>query len=207
MNSLGTYIEQRANMGLWSLVSLFMIALSLKDFSISSAELYSFPFVLFFLLTMRLFDDLAIAEIDEGKENRSYTTVTTKKELEKILILAQLILFVSLAFFDLKRALLLLLFFAANHILYIYLFAKAKFRYFLPLLKYPFVVYILTFDFSFWTLTIYIAFMVFEMLEDQLFPGYLLARYNITIFNKKYIPYLFLLFFLLTHLVKIYYNA
>ena len=105
--------------------------------------------------------------------------------------------------FDIKRALFLLLFFVVTHLLYITLFNKSKFRYFLPLLKYPFVVYLLNFDFSVRILGVYIAFIVFEMLEDQLFPGYLLSKYNSTKLNKKYIPYLFILFFLITHLIII----
>ena len=203
MNSLGTYFNQRVNIRLWIVVAAVLIALSLKDFSISSFELYSFPFVLFFLLTLRLYDDLASSKIDQGKENRSYTNRETKKELQLYSVLAQLILLLTLAIFDIKRALFVLLFFVVTHLLYITLFNKSKFRYFLPLLKYPFVVYLLNFDFSCRILGVYIAFIVFEMLEDQLFPGYLLSKYNSTKLNKKYIPYLFILFFLITHLILI----
>lgn len=203
MNSLGTYFNQRVNIRLWIVVAAVLIALSLKDFSISSFELYSFPFVLFFLLTLRLYDDLASSKIDQGKENRSYTNRGTKKELQLYSVLAQLILLLTLAIFDIKRALFVLLFFVLTHLLYITLFNKSKFRYFLPLLKYPFVVYLLNFDFSFRILGVYIAFIVFEMLEDHLFPGYLLSKYNSTKLDKKYIPYLFILFFLITHLILI----
>ena len=203
MNSLGTYFNQRVNIRLWIVVAAVLIALSLKDFSISSFELYSFPFVLFFLLTLRLYDDLASSKIDQGKENRSYTNRETKKELQLYSVLSQLILLLTLAIFDIKRALFVLLFFVVTHLLYITLFNKSKFRYFLPLLKYPFVVYLLNFDFSLRILGVYIAFIVFEMLEDQLFPGYLLSKYNSTKLNKKYIPYLFILFFLITHLILI----
>jgi len=203
MNSLGTYFNQRVNIRLWIVVAAVLIALSLNDFSISSFELFSFPFVLFFLLTLRLYDDLASSKIDQGKENRSYTNRETKKELQLYSVLAQLILLLTLAMFDIKRALFLLLFFVVTHLLYIILFNKSKFRYFLPLLKYPFVVYLLNFDFSVRILGVYIAFIVFEMLEDQLFPGYLLSKYNSTKLNKKFIPYLFILFFLITHLIII----
>lgn len=207
MNSLATYIKQRVNIKLWSIVALMLIVLSLKDFSVSYFELYSFPFVLFFLLILRLFDDLASAKTDKGKENRAYTNQATKNELEPILILAQLILLIAISSFDVKRALFLLLFFVAIHLLYLTLYNIAKFRYFLPLLKYPFVVYLLNFDHSFHILVVYIAFIVFEMLEDHLFPGYLLTRYNNTLLNKKHIPYLFLICFLLTHLILIYQNV
>jgi hypothetical protein len=203
MNSLGTYFNQRVNIRLWIVVAAVLIALSLKDFSISSFELFSFPFVLFFLLTLRLYDDLASSKIDQGKENRSYTNRETKKELQLYSVLSQLILLLTLAIFDIKRALFVLLFFVVTHLLYITLFNKSKFRYFLPLLKYPFVVYLLNFDFSVRILGVYIAFIVFEMLEDQLFPGYLLSKYNSTKLNKKYIPYLFILFFLINHLILI----
>lgn len=203
MSSIGTYIKQRVSIGLWSLVALILIALSLKDFSITSFELYSFPFVLFFLLTLRLFDDLASAEIDKGKENRAYTNEATKSELQNYLFVAQLILLVTLSMFDLKRALFLLGFLVVNNLLYITFYTKSKFRYFLPLLKYPFVIFLLSLDLSFHILFVYLAFIVFEMLEDQLFPGYLLEEYNIAVINKKYIPYLFLLLFLITHLILI----
>lgn len=203
MSSLGTYIKQRVGIWKWSLVAIMLIFLSLKDFSITCFEFYSFPFVLFFLLTLRLFDDLASAEIDKEKENRDYTNKAVKKELQKYLFAAQLILLVTLSAFDLKRALFLLIFLVANNLLYITCFTRSKIRFYLPLLKYPFVVYLLNFDFSIHVLVVYVAFVVFEMLEDHLFPGYLLSKYKLTLINKKYISYLFIILVLITHLIII----
>lgn len=122
---------------------------------------------------MRLFDDLASAEIDKGKDNRSYTTETTKKELQKYLVTAQLTLLSTLAIFDGKRALYLLAFFILNYFLYYVLFGISKFRYFLPLLKYPFVIYLLSLKLSFILLLVYCAFVLFEIVTDK------------TILNKK----------------------
>ena len=82
MNSLSKYIRQRFNISLWCLVAIMLIALSLKEFSISLVHVYSIPFVLFFLFTMRLFDDLASAKIDSEEANRDYTNEVTKKELQ-----------------------------------------------------------------------------------------------------------------------------
>jgi len=167
MNSLSTYIKQRLNISLWSLLAVMLIALSLKDFSISLVQFYSLPFVIFFLFIMRLFDDLASAEIDKGKENRSYTTITTKKELQKYLVTAQLILLSTLAIFDIKRAMYLLAFFILNHFLYYVLFDISKFRYFLPLLKYPFIIFLLSLKLSYILVLVYCAVVLFEIMTDK----------------------------------------
>lgn len=167
MNSLSTYIKQRLNISLWSLLAVMLIALSLKDFSISLVQFYSLPFVILFLFIMRLFDDLASAEIDKGKENRSYTTMTTKKELQKYLVTAQLILLSTLAIFDIKRAMYLLSFFILNHFLYYVLFDISKFRYFLPLLKYPFIIFLLSLKLSYILVLVYCAVVLFEIMTDK----------------------------------------
>jgi hypothetical protein len=178
-----------------------LIAISLKDFSISLVHVYSIPFVLFFLFIMRLFDDLASAKIDSEKVNRDYTNKATKKELQIILIISQIVLISIVAFFDTKIAVNLFFFLFGNNILYYLLFNVSKFRYFLPLLKYPFIIYILNLESSFNLIAVYGAFVVFEMLEDPLFPNYLLTNYKSAIPDKKIIPYLFLLFFLLTQII------
>lgn len=201
MNSLSTYIKQRFSISLWCLVAIMLIAISLKDFSISLVHVYSIPFVLFFLFIMRLFDDLASAKIDSEKVNRDYTNEVTKKELQIILIFSDIVLISILAFFDTERAVNLFLFLVVNTILYYLLFNVSKFRYFLPLLKYPFIIYILNLEPSFNIIAVYSAFVIFEMLEDPLFPNYLLTNYRAAIPDKKIIPYLFLLFFLLTQII------
>lgn len=201
MNSLSTYIRQRFNISLWCLVAIMLIALSLKEFSISLVHVYSIPFVLFFLFTMRLFDDLASAKIDSEEANRDYTNDVTKKELQTILIISQIVLISILAFFDMERAVNLFFFLVFNTILYYLLFNVSKFRHFLPLLKYPFVIYILNLEPSFNLIAVYVAFVIFEMLEDPLFPNYLLTNYKAAIPDKKIIPYLFLLLFLLTQII------
>ena len=150
---------------------------------------------------MRLFDDLASAKIDSGKVNRDYTNEVTKKELQIILIISQIVLISILAFFDTERAVNLFLFWVVNTILYYFLFNVSKFRYFLPLLKYPLIIYILNLEQSFNLIAVYGAFVIFEMLEDPLFPSYLLTNYKAAIPDKKIIPYLFLLFFLLTQII------
>ena len=99
-----------------------LIALSLKEFSISLVHVYSIPFVLFFLFTMRLFDDLASAKIDSEEANRDYTNEVTKKELQTILIISQIVLISILAFFDMERTVNLFFFLVFNTILYYLLF-------------------------------------------------------------------------------------
>lgn len=201
MNRLSTYIRQRFNISLWCLVAVMLIAISLKDFTILLVHVYSLPFVLFFLFIMRLFDDLASAKIDSEKAKRDYTNEVTKKELQIILIISQMILLAILAFFDSERAVNLFLFLVVNTILYYSLFHVSNFRYFLPLLKYPFIIYILNLEPTFNLIAVYGAFVIFEMLEDPLFPNYLLTNYNVAIPEKKIVPYLFLLFFLLTQII------
>ena len=201
MKKLSTYIRQRFNISLWFLVALMLIAISLKDFTISLVHVYSIPFVLFFLFIMRLFDDLASAKIDSDKARRDYTNEVIKKELQIILIISQIVLILFLAFFDTERARNLFIFLVVNSILYYLLFNVSKFRYFLPLLKYPFIIYILNLEPTFNLIAVYGAFVIFEMLEDPLFPNYLLTNYNVAIPEKKMVPYVFLLFFLLTQII------
>jgi hypothetical protein len=201
MNELSTYIRQRFNISLWFLVALMLIAISLKDFTISLVHVCSIPFVLFFLFIMRLFDDLASAKIDSDKARRDYTNEVIKKELQIILIISQIVLILFLAFFDTERARNLFIFLVVNSILYYLLFNVLKFRYFLPLLKYPFIIYILNLEPTFNLIAVYGAFVIFEMLEDPLFPNYLLTNYNVAIPEKKMVPYVFLLFFLLTQII------
>lgn len=201
MNKLSTYIRQRFNISLWFLVALMLIVISLKDFTISLVHVYSIPFVLFFLFIMRLFDDLASAKIDSDKARRDYTNEVIKKELQIILIISQIVLILFLAFFDTERARNLFIFLVVNSILYYLLFNVSKFRYFLPLLKYPFIIYILNLEPTFNLIAVYGAFVIFEMLEDPLFPNYLLTNYNVAIPEKKMVPYVFLLFFLLTQII------
>lgn len=185
-------------------VSLFLILLSLQELKISQFHVLSLPFVFLFLIVMRLFDDIASAEVDKAKENRIYTTVCVKNELKRVLIALHLILLGVLSIFDIQRALLLLLFFALNQLLYSFLFKRAKCRYFLPLFKYPFVVFLLNFELSYQLVAVYFAFVIFEMLDDKTFPGYLLEGYKGSLINKKYFPYFFLFLFLLIHLILIY---
>ena len=201
MKKLSTYIRQRFNISLWFLVALMLIAISLKDFTISLVHVYSIPFVLFFLFIMRLFDDLASAKIDSDKARRDYTNEVIKKELQIILIISQIVLILFLAFFDTETARNLFIFLVVNSILYYLLFNVSKFRYFLPLLKYPFIIYILNLEPTFNLIAVYGAFVIFEMLEDPLFPNYLLTNYNVAIPEKKMVPYVFLLFFLLTQII------
>lgn len=150
---------------------------------------------------MRLFDDLANATFDSQKENRDYTNEQNNKTLQILLSTFQLALVLILAFFDTKRTVYLVFFLIGNTLLYKLLFNVSKFRYFLPLLKYPFIIYILNLETSYNLITIYSAFVIFEMLEDPSFPNYLLTHYKATMPDKKFLPYLFLLFFLFTQII------
>jgi hypothetical protein len=120
-------------------------------------------------VTTRLFDDLASAKVDEGKENRAYTKAETKSALRKYLVGAQLLLLSMLVFFDMQRAVVLLVFFAVNQVLYFFLFEISGFRYFLPLIKYPFVIYILRLKLSLVIPLVYAVAVIIEMATDKHF--------------------------------------
>ncbi len=204
MNSLKIYYKQRINLALWSLVTLFLVALSLQEFHLSKFHILSFPFVLFFLLNMRLFDDLANVEFDANKENRAYTNPIHQQDLKKLLIAGNLILLITLFLFSQQRALYLFLFLLLNQFFYAFFIKVGNFRYFLPLLKYPFVIFLLNLSYSYTISEVFIAFIVFEILDDKTFPGELLSSNKISLKTQKVLAYLFLLLILVFHLILIY---
>lgn len=236
MSDFITYIKQRFHLGIFSLLVLFLLLFSKSKLVFGLEDVLNFVLLLFFLMIMRLYDDLQNSVTDREKKNRIYTESEARKKLYVALII--LILSFLILIFNFKKELLweIILFFCINHILYLFLFNYRNFRSYLPLLKYPLIFIALYGQFNIVSIALFLAMIVFEILDDIKFPTpekysyaiisltmillipnfqikYLLTLLiilPITFFiiskNSKTTPYLFLLIFLITRLTIISYE-
>jgi len=236
MSDLILYIKQRFNLGIFSMLTLFVLLFSKENLVFGWEDVLNYFLVFFFLFLMRLYDDLQNAITDSEKKNRIYTETKARKNLN-ILLAILIIPFVIFTYLC-KTELLLYVtaFFVINHVLYLLLFPLRNFKSYLPLLKYPLVSIALLGGFNWICIALFLAMIVFEILEDTEFPidyiySYplaiiamslliptmhvyyfilLLVVLSITLFlisrKTKELPYLFLLLFLLTRLITISYD-
>lgn len=143
-NILLKYIEQRYSIVLFLSLStyIYLFSSSVNNFHVIS--IFHILFVFFCLLGLRLYDDLQQVEFDKEKLNRDYTRSEKIPVLTNYLLLI-LCLILGLAYFiDNITFIVLLSFLLFNHLLY-YLFLKNdSIRTLLPLLKYPFLVFLIS---------------------------------------------------------------
>lgn len=236
MSDLILYIKQRFNLGIFSMLTLFLLLFSKKNLVFSWEDVTHYFLVFFFLFLMRLYDDLQNAIIDIDKENRIYTDSKAQKNLKIALVL--LVVPFLLLVYQFKTELLtsIILFFIINHLLYQFLFPVRNIKSYLPLLKYPLISMALLGEFNGVCIALFLALIVFEILEDAQFPIerkyafplaiiamillipsmhiyyfiLLLVVLSITLSlisrKTKGSPYLFLLIFLFTRLIIISYE-
>ncbi|MBA3899219.1 MAG: hypothetical protein H0X62_03265 [Bacteroidetes bacterium] len=104
--------------------------------------------ILFWLLPLlfvfRLFDDLANKEIDAEKPNRLYTKADEAKKLNTALHIAFALVAIPLLFIDINISLILTAFYLVNLMVYRLFFKTGNFRFVLPLLKYPLIVFLIS---------------------------------------------------------------
>lgn len=230
MRNFTIYLQQRFNLWLFTALSLYVLLFAKASFQFEFLDSYQLIFVLIFLLTMRLYDDLQSTQVDRGKPDRIYTDPKTAKELTLVLAGLLFLFLTGLLFFDRLLALYAFLFFSINHIIYLLLFNKNDFRSFLPLLKYPALVWAIAGQLSFNLPALFLGFIVFEAIEDKEFPirrsfayflaaiafGFLLVELPfqnawfvallfaisalVIFINSRYSPYIFLALLLLSRL-------
>lgn len=159
-------------------VFIFLFSRPVSAFNVRS--FVSFVLLIAFLFVFRLYDDLLQARNDEGKQHRNYTETSARKTLLYFLIAFLGILLCIAIFISVYLAFLLFCFIAINHLLYLLLINNKTVSGFLPLLKYPFVFFLLQFsDLSapvigaqlvFHAIALFFAFVAFESMEDKIFP-------------------------------------
>ncbi len=179
-NALTTYLRQRIQ-PLWLIIlAIFIFLFSRPASEFKTGSFISFVLLMVFLLVFRLYDDLMQADNDQGKPDRSYTAPAERKTLFYYLI-CFFCLLLGIAFYVSNYlALFFFCFITVNHLLYLLFITNKTGAGLLPLLKYPFVCFLLQFsDFSALTigehivlpaLSLFLAFVAFESMEDKTFP-------------------------------------
>lgn len=178
-NVFFTYIKQRLNVSLFLSLTIYLIAFgNLKI--LRSIDLFIYiPFIFNYLTTLRLYDDLMQHEFDKEKPNRNYTDITTRKSLSYYLVILFIITALSSFFISPLIGIISLSFLILNHLLYLLLLKVHKINTILPLLKYPFIVYLLYLsedpailvnsEVITLTAVILTAFITFECMQDDKF--------------------------------------
>lgn len=233
MTSFITYLKERFNIFVWGALAFFLLMFSKNIISLSNTDVFTYLFLLFFLLITRLYDDLLNANADKGKPNRSYTDEKQSKTLTFFLIGISALFISALFFYDANLAKWALIFLIGNHLLYLVLYKIWKLKHFLPLLKYPLIFIALNGQFNLVAISLFLAFMVYEIMDDATFPiakpyaciltiaafALLLDSFHIkhlmlfillsiasfatVVINKKYYPYIFLLLYLFSRLITL----
>lgn len=170
MSDLLIYIKQRINLSVFILLTLFLILISKTQFSLGIDDGLHFILVFAFLFITRLYDDLQSAEEDIIKSDRNYTEEITKQVLIKWNILLALLFIILFSFIDRFQSIFVILFFVLNHLAYILFRHKNQIKVFLPLLKYSFICLYLMQTFDWIMVTVFLAMLTFEILEDETFP-------------------------------------
>ena len=144
------------------------------------SDLWLLLFTLYFLFVMRLFDDLYNKEEDCAKPERNYTQAKDYRVLRGFLIILILIFVSMTGYYNYRMAIGCIGFMGINYLLYLLLHGKWAWNHLLPLIKYPFVVFLLILVWSeeslspSWSgvltsLALFPALVVFESLSDYTF--------------------------------------
>lgn len=176
LQSLTTYIRQRFKVAVFLPLALYLVAYALPDFTQFGNVFKSIFLILVLLFGFRLFDDLWNREIDFSKPERDYTKPENFIVLKRFLICFFVITFIALWFLKIGIAIAFLIFLTLNFAAYSALFKRWKWRFILPLLKYPFLCFlvILLFKNSEILLkdvlicgSVLSAFLLFEIFDDK----------------------------------------
>jgi hypothetical protein len=236
MSDLILYIKQRFNLGIFSLLTLFLLLFSKNQLDFGFEDVFPLFLIFFFLFLMRLYDDIQNSISDSNKKNRIYTDSKVRKNL----MIAFALLLVPFLYFvyqyKIELVIYVIAFFIINQSLYFFLFPIGNFKSYLPLLKYPLVCIAFSGGYNWACIALFPAMITFETLEDATFPISKKYSYSISIIamtllfisleikyfilllfilpltlfliarNTKWTPYQFLLLFLITRLINISYD-
>ncbi len=178
------YAQQRFDPEIFTLLALYLIFYArpyLLPSEDGSGGILTGLFLILLLVLVfcfRLFDDLWSREIDAKKPNRIYTDSNSHAILKNFLI--GFFTLVILVIWVLKKeaAVALLIFSAYNFTTYFVLFKRWKWHFILPLLKYPFLCFLLTMFFKndeistgdiLICVSLFPAFLLFEIFDDKEF--------------------------------------
>ena len=236
MSDFIIYIKQRFSLGLFSLLTIFLLLFSKSKLIFEWEDVSHFFILFFFLFIIRLFDDLQNSVTDSHKKNRVYTGRKARKKLNIALGLLLIIFLYFVYNYNTELFKYVIAFFLINWLLYLLFFPFRNVKNYLPLLKYPMISIILLEGFNWASMALFLAMIVFEILEDTEFPidrkySYpigiiaislliptlhlyyfilLLCILSLSIFlitrKTKWTPYQFLLLFLITRLITISYE-
>jgi hypothetical protein len=226
-----TYLRQRFNFITYGALAIYLFLYAKADLHFQPADAMSLIVVLLFLLVMRLYDDLQNARYDQGKPDRIYTEFGPAKKLYIFFIVITLLVSCVLLFLDPASGTFFLMFLLINHGIYVLLVNQSNWRYFLPFLKYSFIAALISKGVSGAALSLFFAFLTFDILDDPAFPlprwsaiissilaiGLLLpaqdkthyiafgglagAAIALTLVRHRYSSYLFLVLFLILRLI------
>lgn len=167
---VSTYLSQRFPFLTYSMLALFLMLFSVGLRQFIVADIFLLAFILLLLLTMRLYDDLQNIRFDVDKPGRNYVNpLATRKVYIFFLICALVGVCIALVMRP-AMGLILLAFFVSIHGIYILLVNRAHWRYFLPLIKYPFIAALVADNWTPVYLSLFFAFLTFDLIDDPTFP-------------------------------------
>ena len=177
IQTLSAYIQQRYNPFLFGGLALYLLLFSYMPGVQAGALLMFVPYLMALLFIFRLYDDVMQHEHDASKTERMTTNPHARKLLFRAVLILLGILLVLIGIQSLTLTVLLLVFFLINHILYRICIKSKTLAGYLPLLKYPFFVFLITASMGAETngveyssmASIFMAFVVFEKLTDSTF--------------------------------------
>ncbi len=188
LQSLLLYTKQRFSPVKFPLLALFLLLHAVGQTAMHLQHIYLFVLLLAILYLFRLFDDLASREVDAAKTNRIYTLDAPYRQLLRFCLGYALVLLLLLGMYHLQAGLLLLGFLLLNAAAYYVLFHKGQWRFVLPLLKYPFLCFLMLYMASapatiasaqaLSCLSLLPVFLLFESLSD---PEFRLSLFQVVL--------------------------
>lgn len=178
IETLRIYIAQRFSTLMFFGLAVFLFLFSVPFHAINPLSLIDLVKVFFMLWVMRLYDDVMQWENDAEYSERIYTHPESRSRLILPLVLS---LALSVGFClndspDFSMAALWLYFIIVNHVLYKALVHRTFWAFVLPLIKYPFLFFYLSFSFGFnqeityveitSAVALFFAFVVYDLLDN-----------------------------------------
>jgi hypothetical protein len=134
--TLRTYLHQRFGPAHLALGAFLVLFANGTRWTIGGG-VFAYLYMLALLFWFRLFDDLASSEVDRDKPDRVYTEPHAHRILRRLLVVSGVVLAVATTAYDPRSGTILVVAMVVSVALYRALFARGRWRFVLPLLKYP----------------------------------------------------------------------
>ena len=177
IETLRIYIAQRFSTLMFFSLAIFLFLFSVPLHAFNPLSLIDIVKVFFMLWVMRLYDDVMQWENDFEHVERIYTQSESRSKLILPLVLSMAL---SVGFClndspDFSIAALWLYFIIVNHVLYKALVHRSFWAFVLPLIKYPFLFFYMSFSFNqeitYVEITsataLFLSFVVYDLLDNQ----------------------------------------